>query len=101
MREHGPWVPYSRRSWKDRRTRPTIGGTSPWRTSTPAASPGARPRRVLWRTLVDACFQRYVGPTDTVLDLGAGYCEFINPVRCGAKHAVDLNPALASWPPRT
>jgi SAM-dependent methyltransferase len=53
-------------------------------------------RRVLWETLVGSCFQQFVGPDDTVLDLAAGYCEFINTVRCGTKIAVDLNPTLAS-----
>lgn len=51
-------------------------------------------RAVLWRTLVEHCFQQYVGPADTVLDLAAGYCEFINTVRCGTKIAVDLNPTV-------
>ena len=49
-------------------------------------------RAVLWRTLVDHEFQRYIRPDDAVLDLGAGYCEFINSVRCGKKYAIDLNP---------
>lgn len=49
-------------------------------------------RVVLWQTLVDAFFQRYIAPDDTVLDLATGYAEFINAVRCGTKIAVDLNP---------
>jgi SAM-dependent methyltransferase len=28
-----------------------------------------------------------------VLDIGAGYCEFINRIRAGKKYALDLNPA--------
>jgi SAM-dependent methyltransferase len=48
----------------------------------------------LWQTLVDAYFQRFIGPDDTVLDLAAGYCEFINAVHCGQKIAVDLNPSV-------
>jgi SAM-dependent methyltransferase len=28
---------------------------------------------------------------DTVIDIGAGYCEFINTILCGRKIAVDLN----------
>ena len=51
-------------------------------------------RLVLWETLVSAHFQRYVDPTDVVLDLAAGYCEFINTIRCGSKIAVDLNPTI-------
>jgi SAM-dependent methyltransferase len=50
-------------------------------------------RRVLWQTLVDGYFQQFIAPSDTVLDLGAGYCDFINAVSCRRKIAVDLNPA--------
>jgi SAM-dependent methyltransferase len=50
----------------------------------------------LWETLVEGYFQDLIGPDDTVLDLAAGYCEFINAVRCGRKVAVDLNPTVRS-----
>lgn len=46
----------------------------------------------LWRVLCRRVFQQYVGANDTVLDLGAGRCEFINAIRCARKIAVDLNP---------
>jgi SAM-dependent methyltransferase len=46
----------------------------------------------VWRVLCDRIFQRYVAPNDTVLDLGAGSCEFINAINCAEKIAVDLNP---------
>ena len=49
-------------------------------------------RQKLWRTLVGSFFQRYVRTDATVLDLGCGYGEFINHVRCGTKYAMDLNP---------
>lgn len=52
-------------------------------------------RATIWRTIVESYFQRYVEPDDTVLDLAAGHCEFINTVSCGTKVAVDLNPAVA------
>ena len=48
-------------------------------------------RNLLWQTLCRHFFQRYVKPTDAVLDLGAGLCEFINNIECGARYAVDLN----------
>ena len=51
-------------------------------------------RVVMWETLVEGYFQQHVGPDDTVLDLAAGYCEFINAIRCGRKIAVDLNPTV-------
>jgi SAM-dependent methyltransferase len=46
----------------------------------------------MWQVLCERFFQRFVAETDTVLDLGAGSCEFINAIRCGRKIAVDLNP---------
>jgi SAM-dependent methyltransferase len=49
----------------------------------------------LWRILVDDYFQRYVRPDDTLVELGAGRCEFINAVRCARKIAVDLDPRTA------
>ena len=51
-------------------------------------------RTVLWETLTRSYFQRFIGPGDTVLDLAAGYCEFINAVECGTKIAIDLNPTV-------
>jgi SAM-dependent methyltransferase len=49
-------------------------------------------RDALWRILITEFFQRFVETTDTVLDLGCGYGEFIRQVRCGRKLAMDLNP---------
>ena len=49
-------------------------------------------KRTLWRVLVEKRFQRYVDPTGTVLDLGAGNCEFVNAVTARRRIAVDLNP---------
>jgi SAM-dependent methyltransferase len=49
----------------------------------------------LWRILVEDFFQAYIQPNDTVVDLGAGNCEFINAVRCRRKIAVDLDPRTA------
>lgn len=52
-------------------------------------------KRAVWGILCARVFQRYVRPEDTVLDLGAGSCEFINAIRCTRKIAVDLNPDTA------
>lgn len=49
-------------------------------------------KRRAWEVLCARVFQRYVDPNDTVVDLGAGHCEFINAIRCGTKIAIDLNP---------
>lgn len=49
----------------------------------------------IWQVLCEDFFSRYVGAGDVVVDIGAGYCEFINNIRCGRKIAVDLNPEVA------
>ena len=51
-------------------------------------------RAALWAVLCDVVLQRYIDPTDTVVDLGAGFCEFINTIRCDRKVAIDANPAV-------
>jgi len=45
----------------------------------------------VWRVLCRSFFQQYVRPEDTVLDVGAGYCEFINHIACRRKLAVDVS----------
>lgn len=49
----------------------------------------------LWAVLC-RYLQRYVPGDASVLDMGAGYCEFINHIRAGRKLAVDLNPDTAA-----
>lgn len=54
-------------------------------------------KRELWNVLVEQFLQRYV-PTDAVVaDIGGGYCEFINAVRCRQKYVVDLNPDVEKY----
>jgi SAM-dependent methyltransferase len=47
---------------------------------------------VLWRTLVDNFLQNYINDTSVTLDIGGGYCEFINNVKSREKYLIDLNP---------
>ena len=54
-----------------------------------------RHRLEVWRTLARHYFHRWVKPTDTVVDVGAGYCEFINSICAAHKYALDSNPATA------
>ena len=49
-------------------------------------------KNAIWQVLCRHFFNRYVQPGDTVVDIGAGYCEFINNIECRVKYAVDLNP---------
>jgi SAM-dependent methyltransferase len=51
----------------------------------------------MWRVLCNQFFQHYVSPDDVVLELGAGYCEFLNQIRANRKIAVDLNPDTARY----
>jgi len=50
----------------------------------------ARKARV-WEVLYRRVLGRWINPEDTVVDLGAGFCEFINAARARRRIAVDLN----------
>jgi hypothetical protein len=52
-------------------------------------------RSALWQVLTRSYLQRWVKATDVVLDVGAGYCEFINNIQASRKWALDLNPMTA------
>jgi len=39
-------------------------------------------RCAVWRVLSRDVFSKWIGSDSSVLDLGAGYCEFINPEVC-------------------
>ncbi len=54
-------------------------------------------RNSVWKTLCDEYFSRFVAPTARVLDLGAGWCEFINNITALEKYAMDLNPDTKSY----
>jgi SAM-dependent methyltransferase len=49
-------------------------------------------KQTLWLALCQGMFQQYVPESGTVLDLGAGNCEFSNAIRARRRVAVDLNP---------
>jgi SAM-dependent methyltransferase len=48
-------------------------------------------RKQVWSVLAKY-FSRWIPSDSVVLDVGCGYCEFINEVQCSAKFAMDLNP---------
>jgi SAM-dependent methyltransferase len=50
-------------------------------------------RNDVWNVLVNQFFSRWIKPEDSVLDLGCGYCEFINNIGAAQKFAMDLNPS--------
>jgi len=47
-------------------------------------------RDKVWQILTRNYFQRWVRPTDAVLDVGAGYCAFINNIQAAQKFALLL-----------
>lgn len=51
---------------------------------------------LIWRVLCQEFFCQYVKASDTVVDIGAGYGEFINHIQCAEKIAVDLNPDVVN-----
>jgi len=51
-------------------------------------------RQVLWQTLVDSVFQKQIPKDGVVLELGAGYGEFINAVHARRRFAVDVWPGM-------
>ncbi len=51
----------------------------------------------VWRVICEDFLQKFIEESDTVLDMGAGTCEFINNIRCGKKYAVDINPDTAQF----
>jgi hypothetical protein len=48
-------------------------------------------RNSVWKILIEHYFQKVVGDDQTVLDLGAGWGEFINNVKAKEKYAMDLS----------
>ncbi len=54
-------------------------------------------RRELWTILCRDFFQRFVPTQCSVLELGAGHCEFINRIVASRRVAVDRNPDIARF----
>jgi hypothetical protein len=53
-------------------------------------------RRRVWKAICEY-LQRFVPPSSAVIDVGAGYCDFINQIQAKTKYAVDTNPDVARW----
>jgi SAM-dependent methyltransferase len=54
-------------------------------------------RNRVWQILTADFFSRWIRPADRVLDLGCGYCQFINHIACSEKYGMDLNPQAADY----
>lgn len=46
----------------------------------------------IWRMLSKHFFQKLIPLSNTIMDVGAGNCEFINHIKCREKIAIDMNP---------
>jgi SAM-dependent methyltransferase len=57
-------------------------------------TPDLQFRDEMWKILCRDFFQRYIPNNSRVLEIGAGYCEFINNIDATYKTAVDINPDL-------
>lgn len=53
-------------------------------------------RQVVWKAICEY-LQQFIAPSDTVVDVGAGYCDFINQIEAGVRYAVDVNADAARW----
>lgn len=51
----------------------------------------------IWKILCKHFFQKYIHPNDVVIDIGTGFCEFINNIECKKKIGLDINPATKSF----
>src|SRR5579862_928827 len=49
-------------------------------------------RDLVWKVLIHRFFSKWIPSSAAVLDLGCGYCEFINNVNSAKKYGMDLNP---------
>ncbi len=47
----------------------------------------------VWKVLVSDCFQPMISAQDRVLDIGCGFCHFLNNINAAEKVGVDANPA--------
>ena len=54
-------------------------------------------RQKMYQVLCADFFQKYIPEDATVLEIGAGYCEFINNIRAKKKIALDLNPDIKKF----
>ncbi len=53
--------------------------------------PDLQIRDKIWTVLVNDFFQNYFSQDDTVLDIGCGYGEFINQIKCQKKIGLDID----------
>jgi SAM-dependent methyltransferase len=55
-----------------------------------------RAKDAMWRVLCEDFFQRWVPIDGVLIDLGAGFCEFVNHIRCRERWAVETDERVRS-----
>ncbi len=55
-----------------------------------------RARPIVWKEIA-RFLQKYIPDSGVVVDLGAGYCDFINNISAKTKYAVDISPELSKF----
>jgi ubiquinone/menaquinone biosynthesis C-methylase UbiE len=56
--------------------------------------PDKKFRNEMYTILCKNFFQKYIPEESSILEIGAGYCEFINNIRAKKKIALDVNPDI-------
>lgn len=51
----------------------------------------------IWKVLCRDFLQQFINPNDSVLDIAAGHCEFINNINCRKKYALDLDKRIKNY----
>jgi ubiquinone/menaquinone biosynthesis C-methylase UbiE len=49
-------------------------------------------RKGMYKILCESFFQKYIPKESSILEIGAGYCEFINTIQAKKKIILDVNP---------
>ncbi|MEK7669401.1 MAG: methyltransferase domain-containing protein [Patescibacteria group bacterium] len=53
-------------------------------------------RSIVWKEIVKF-LKKYIPENGVIIDLGAGYCDFINNIKADKKYAVDISPELSKF----
>lgn len=51
----------------------------------------------MWKILCTSFFQKYIDKNAVIVDVAAGYCEFINNIDAREKIAIDMNPDVKKF----
>lgn len=54
-------------------------------------------RKRIWAVLTEYLADLFILPTSVVLDVGAGYCDFINQLKARERHALDTSPIIQKY----